>query len=155
MEMCRAMPAPGLTFQVDDLPVPAVDASVGAPPAKAPRGQREEEEVPRLGLSHPVGDDVEVLSQQPLAEEEPCRGHCPSHCLGTQLCFRATGALGTPAVSLTAGSSHTIGGLSTAWVQVSVDGNPLGRGCLLQVLKHPWVPRKRQGGQDVAQLCQG
>lgn len=101
MEMSHAMPAPGLTFQVDDLPVPAVDASVGAPPAKAPRGQREEEEVPRLGLSHPVGDDVEVLSQQPLAEEEPCRGHCPSHCLGTQLCFRATGALGTPAASLT------------------------------------------------------
>lgn len=58
---------------------------MGTPPAGAPGGQWEEEEVPRLGLSHPIGDHVEVLSQQLLAEEEPCCGHCSSHCLGTQL----------------------------------------------------------------------
>lgn len=91
---------------------------MGAPPARATRGQREEEEVPGLRLGHPIGHYVEVLAQQPLAEEEGRCARRPSHCLGTHLRFRATSGLGTAEASLTPWLIP--GALGTAWV--SMDG---------------------------------
>lgn len=144
----------GLTFQVDDLPITAVDTSVGTPPARAPRGQWEEEEVPRLGLSHPIGDHIEVLAQQPLAEEECRSARCPSYSLGTRVCFRDTGTLATLAASPThwlIPNSH--GGLGTVWDSMNGESPkkrppPLG-------IEHPWMLWKRPGVQDLALLCQG
>lgn len=121
-----------LTFQVDDLPVTAVDTSVGTPPARAPRGQREEEEVPGLGLGHPVGHNVEVLTHQPLAEEERRRARHPGHRLGTRPCFRATGVPGTSAASPIRWLI-----LHPWWLGHSSEKVPPFPGA-----EHPWVLRK-------------
>lgn len=152
---------------MDDLPVTTVDASVGTPPARPPGDQGEEEKVPRLGLSHPVGDHVEVLSQQLLAEEEPCRGHCPSHCLGTQPCFRATGALGTLAASLICcliphpgWLKHNLGLGLHGWKSSGKGLPPLGAEAPMGAEEKagcagfdPVVPGVRQAVQDMGQ-CQ-
>lgn len=90
---CAGMLPPPLTFQVDDLPIPTIDTGMGTPPARATRGQWEEEEVPRLRLLHPVGHNIKVLTEQPLTEEECRCARNSCHCLGTPPCVTSSQVL--------------------------------------------------------------